>query len=150
MYFFLNRWRTISAIVFTKNVNKNRSTAETNKTLYKVPWYGASGISTAMFADRVLNPLKGLKLRIGVLPVAIKTIIVSPTALPKPIIIAENIPGLAVGKTTRIEVCHLVAPRASEAEVRCCGTLDNASSQIVKMIGMTANPIAKPTTILFR
>ena len=43
---------------------------------------------------------------IGVLPVAISTIMVSPTARPKPIMIAEKMPGLAVGSTTRIAVCQ--------------------------------------------
>ena len=55
----------------------------------------------------------------GVLPVAISTIIVSPTARPNPIIMAENSPGLAVGRTTRIAVCQRVAPRAREPEIRC-------------------------------
>ena len=49
---------------------------------------------------------------IGVLPVAISTIIVSPTARPMPIIRAEKIPGLAVGITTPTSVCQEVAPRA--------------------------------------
>jgi hypothetical protein len=35
---------------------------------------------------------------IGVLPVAMSTIMVSPTARPKPIMIAEKMPGLAVGR----------------------------------------------------
>ncbi len=43
---------------------------------------------------------------IGVLPVAISTIIVSPTARPRPIISAEKIPGLAVRITTRVRVCQ--------------------------------------------
>ena len=43
-------------------------------------------------------------------------------------------------------VCQGDAPRASDAAFRCCGTLESASSEIVKMIGMTANPIAKAMT----
>ena len=62
---------------------------------------GASGISTAMLADSVLMPSSGLQSISGVLPVAISTIIVSPTARPKPIITAAKIPGLAEGSTTR-------------------------------------------------
>ncbi len=84
------------------------------------------------------------------LPVAIRTIIVSPTARPKPTIRAEKIPAEAVGRMTRVAVCHGEAPRASEAAFRCCGTLERASSEIVKMIGMTANPIAKAMTREFR
>ena len=34
--------------------------------------------------------------------------------------------------------------------MRCCGTLEKASSEIVKMIGITAKPIAMPTTMLLR
>ncbi len=71
---------------------------------------------------------------------------VSPTARPKPIMTAEKMPGLAVGSTTRVAVCQRLAPRASEAAVRCCGTLEKVSSAIVKMIGMTAKPMARPTT----
>ncbi len=91
-------------------------------------------------------PLKMLKSRMGVLPVAISTIMVSPTARPRPIITAEKMPGLAVGSTTRVAVCQRLAPSAREAAVRCDGTLENESSAMVKMIGMTAKPSAKPTT----
>ena len=67
----------------------------------------------------------------GVLPVAMRTIMVSPTARPKPIMMAENTPGLAVGSTTRRAVCQRVAPSANEPEIRCWGTLEKASSQMV-------------------
>ncbi|MNC45290.1 hypothetical protein D3C75_942410 [compost metagenome] len=67
---------------------------------------------------------------IGVLPVAISTIIVSPTARPMPIISAEKMPGLAVRITTRVMVCHGVAPSAREPRVRLFGTLNTASSAI--------------------
>ena len=66
----------------------------------------------------------------GVLPVAISTIMVSPTARPMPIIRAEKIPGLAVRITTRVMVCHGVAPSASDPSVRPRGTLNTASSAI--------------------
>ena len=77
------------------------------------------------------------------------TIIVSPTARPKPIMIAEKIPGLAVGRMTRVTVCQRLAPRASDPARRFLGTLEKASSAMEKMIGITANPIASPTTIAF-
>ena len=47
-------------------------------------------------------------------------------------------------------VCQGDAPSASEAAFRCSGTLESASSEIVKMIGMTAKPIAKAMTRLLR
>ena len=52
------------------------------------------------------------------LPAAISTIIVSPTARPMPTMIAENMPLIAVGTTTRIAVCHGVAPQARLAARR--------------------------------
>jgi DNA-binding transcriptional regulator YdaS (Cro superfamily) len=51
---------------------------------------------------------------IGVFPAAIKTIIVSPTALPRPIMTAEKIPPVAAGMITRTVVCQGVAPVLSE------------------------------------
>jgi hypothetical protein len=107
---------------------------------------GASGSSTAMFADRVRIPEKILKSIIGVFPVAMSTIMVSPTARPKPIIKAEKIPAEAVGSTTRMAVCQRLAPRAREPDFRSGGTLDRASSVMVKTIGITAKPIMNPTT----
>ena len=103
-----------------------------------------------MLADSVRKPLNGFQLMIGVLPVAISTIMVSPTARPKPIMIAEKMPGLAVGSTTRVTVCQRLAPSASEPETRLRGTLEKASSEIAKMIGITAKPIARPTTTALR
>ena len=99
-----------------------------------------------MLAESARNPLKMLQSMTGVLPVAMRTIIVSPTARPNPIMIAEKIPGLAVGSTIRTAVCQRVAPTASEPARRCPGTFASESSAIVKMIGITANPIAIPTT----
>src|SRR3569623_1274390 len=55
-------------------------------------------------------------------------------------------PGLEVSSTTRIMVCHGVAPRASEPWVKCLGTPKMASSAIEKILAMTANPMARPTT----
>ena len=51
----------------------------------------------------------------GAHPVAINTVIVSPIARPIPNIQAAIIPERAAGIFTRITVCHLVAPKASEA-----------------------------------
>ena len=55
-------------------------------------------------------------------------------------------PAEAVGRITRTAVCHGEAPRASDAAFRCSGTLESASSEIVKMIGITAKPIANAMT----
>jgi hypothetical protein len=90
-----------------------------NSILYKLPPTGASGISTAMLAANVLNPLNISQSIIAVFPVAIKTIIVSPIALPIPIITPLNIPGLALGNTTFKAVCHFDAPRAKEPDTKC-------------------------------
>ena len=86
----------------------------------------------------------------GVFPVAISTIIVSPTARPRPSMIAAKIPPDAAGNTTRRTVCQRDAPKASDADDKESGTLEMASSETVKMIGITANPRAKPTTRLLR
>ncbi len=85
----------------------------------------------------------------GVFPVAITTIMVSPTARPRPIITAEKIPANAVGTMTRSAVCQRLAPKAREPETSVLGTFERASSEIVKMIGITANPIMNPTTSEF-
>ena len=87
---------------------------------------------------------------IAVLPVAISTIIVSPTARPKPIMVPAKIPGEADGRMIRQTVCQRLAPIASEAALRLFGTLERESSAMVKMIGMTANPMAKAMMIQFR
>ncbi|MNV55739.1 hypothetical protein D3C71_1479810 [compost metagenome] len=99
-----------------------------------------------MFAARVRSPWNMEKSMMGVLPVAISTIMVSPTARPRPIITAEKMPGLAVRITTRLRVCQGVAPSARDPWVRCLGTEKTASSAMEKMVGMTAKPMAIPTT----
>ena len=53
-------------------------------------------------------------------------------------------PGRAMGNTTLIAVCQGVAPKASEPARRWLGTLESASSQMVKTSGTTAKPMAKP------
>src|SRR5690606_9753992 len=62
------RCRTSSANVLTTKVRTNRISAARKSVRYRVPPCGASGISTAMLADRVRKPLNGLQSRIGVLP----------------------------------------------------------------------------------
>ncbi len=84
---------------------------------------------------------------IGVLPVAISTIMVSPTARPMPIISAEKMPGLAVRITTRVMVCHGVAPRASEPRVRCLRHAENGVfGDGEDIAGSPRNPWPGPTT----
>ena len=72
------------------------------------------------------------------------------TSRPKPIMIAEKIPGLAVNNTTLVMVCQGVAPSANEPTVKCLGTLKMASSAMEKIVGITAKPIAIPTTSALR
>ena len=69
------------------------------------------------------------------MPVAIRTVIVSPTALPIPSITAAIIPEEAAGITTFHIVCHLVAPRAREAILYSLGTEVIASSEIEIIVG---------------
>ena len=67
----------------------------------------ASGSSTAMFAARVRIPEKIFQSMTGVFPVAMTTIMVSPTARPSPIISAEKMPALATGRP-RASLARLV------------------------------------------
>ena len=60
----------------------------------------------AIAAESVWNPLKRFQPIRGVLPAAISTIIVSPTARPSPIITAEKSPLAAAGTMTRMAVCQ--------------------------------------------
>ena len=57
-----------SRYIRNKVIRKSR-TADRNRTRYCVPSNAASGISTAIFADRVRIPLKGLGSMMGVFPV---------------------------------------------------------------------------------
>ena len=86
-----------------------------------------------------------LKSMIGVLPVAISTIIVSPTARPRPIMIAEKLrlKQLAGPRVRPFASDSLPGP-GNRLEFRRYA--DRASSVIVKTMGMTAKPIIKPTT----
>src|SRR5437773_669066 len=145
-YFRRSRRRTTSAVVLSTKVRQKRRNAARKRTRKSVPPSGASGSSTAMLAERARKPLNMFQSITGVLPVAISTIIVSPTARPRPIMIAEKMLGLAVGSTMRTGVCQRLAPSASDPARRCWGTLASASSAIVKMSGTTAKPMATPTT----
>ena len=51
---------------------------------------------------------------------------------------------------TRQSVCQRLAPRAIEAAVMLCGTLESESSASEKMMGITANPRPKAMMTLFR
>ena len=62
----------------------------------------------------------------------------------------ESIEGHLAREEDTGRFCHRDAPRAREPETRLRGTFEKASSAIAKMIGMTANPIAKPTTTALR
>ena len=99
-----------------------------------------------MFADSARKPLKMLQSMIGVLPVAMSTIMVSPTARPNPIMMAEKMPGLRRGQHDAQRRLPARCPEGQGPRARCWGTLASESSAIVKMIGITANPMATPTT----
>src|SRR5690606_9495128 len=145
-YLLLSRRRTSSAKVLTTNVMTTSNRAERKSTRYKVPPTGASGISTATLAASARNPVKMPKSITGVFPVAMSTIMVSPTARPNPMMAAEKMAGPATGSTIRRIVSQWVAPRASEPDTKCRGTLLSDSSEMLKMMGMTAKPMAKATT----
>ena len=84
-----------------------------------------------MLAERVRKPLNTFHSITGVLPAAMSTTMVSPTARPSPIMRAEKSPLMAVGRITETAVCHRVAPTAREAARRCSGTAARASSERV-------------------
>ncbi len=86
---------------------------------------------------------------IEALPLAISTIIVSPIARPNPSTQAANTPGNAAGNTTCHATCHGAAPRARAACENGRGTLVNASSEMVKITGITVRPRANPATQAF-
>jgi hypothetical protein len=103
-----------------------------------------------MFAASVRMPSKRLKFTTGLLPEAISTIMVSPTARPKPIITAEKMPGTG-GEQHHAH--HRLPRRGAERERalrEVAGTLNTASSAIEKIVGITAKPIARPTISALR
>ena len=72
----------------------------------------------------------------GRLPMTIVTAIVSPTARPKPSMIAPAMPGAPPASTTRV-VSQRVAPKASAAS-RCeTGTAASTSRMTAETIGVT-------------
>ena len=78
------------------------------------------------------------------------TIMVSPMTLPKPMMTAANMPGLAEGMMMRQTVCQRLAPSAKEPARRYLGKFDMASSAIVKMIGIAAKPRPIAMTMALR
>ncbi len=77
---------------------------------------------------------------------------VSPTALPIAKIRPVIIPGIAAGTTTRVTVCHLVAPSAKLDSLKDSGTDLMASSEARIIVGRIMKvtvsvPESKPTPI---
>src|SRR5919202_1226281 len=79
----------------------------------------------------------------GRLPMTIVTAIVSPTARPKPSMIAPAMPGAPLASTIRV-VSHFVAPKASAAS-RCeTGTAASTSRTTAVIIGVTMMASMQP------
>ncbi len=72
---------------------------------------------------------------IAAFPVTMSTAMVSPRALPVPRMMAAVIPEKAEGITTRLMVCHRVAPMARLPSRNSCGTALMASSETEVMVG---------------
>ena len=68
-----------------------------------------------MVADSVRTESARVADMIAALPEAISTIIVSPTARPRPSATPAAMPGLAAGRTTFRIVCQRAAPSATDA-----------------------------------
>src|SRR5690554_3505273 len=68
-------------------------------------------------------------------PVTIKTVIVSPIALPNPKIQAAIIPEPAAGNTTFNMLTHLFPPKAYDASLNDWGTDRKASSETLTIVG---------------
>ena len=64
-----------------------------------------------------------------------RMITVSPTAREAPSTSAATTPESAAGKTTRIDVCTLLAPRPAAPSRSDCGTADIASSTTDAIVG---------------
>src|SRR5690606_14588652 len=125
------RMRTTSAMVLITNAIRNSSRPPMNSVRYSVPPWGASGISIAMAALRLRKPFSGCRSMTGVPPAAITTIMVSPSARPRPMTMPEKMPLAAAGSTTRMVVCQREAPQARLAARSWLGTLVSASSAMV-------------------
>src|SRR6266487_150327 len=87
--------------------------------------------------------------RTAAFPDAIRTIIVSPMARPNPSTQAASTPGDAPGSTTRQAVCQREAPMATDPSRNLCGTDENASSETVYTIGITARLRPIPAVVAF-
>src|SRR6266403_927687 len=72
----------------------------------------------------------------GRLPITIVTAIVSPSARPKPKMIAPTMPARALRSTPMRIISQRVAPNASAASRWCCGMTVSTSRVIDEMIGM--------------
>ena len=68
-------------------------------------------------------------------PATISTTIVSPKARLMPSMTAVPTPESAYGKVTSFRVSQGVAPKASEASFKACGTACRASSEIEQIVG---------------
>ena len=83
------------------------------------------------------------------LPLAIATIIVSPSAREIPSTKEAMMPDNAAGTTTFRAVSNLVEPSAAEPSRMACGTERIASSESEAIIGMIMTPITKPGLNIF-
>src|SRR5215216_6278124 len=86
--------------------------------------------------------VKKSRVILGLLPAAMVTAMVSPTAREKARITEAAIPDRAAGTTTRRLTCRLVEPRPKAASRRDAGTDRMASSLIEAMIGRIISPTA--------
>jgi hypothetical protein len=124
---------------FIKKVIKNNTRPIANKDEKCKPPFTVSPISAAIVAVMVLTGCSQEKTILGEFPVIIRTVIVSPTILPKPSMIDATIPELAAGITTLYVVSHFVAPSAREAWRYFVGTAFIASSEIEIIVGRLIN-----------
>ena len=92
----------------------------------------------------VVMSSSGLAVRLGRMPAAITTIMVSPSARETASSEAEMIPGSAAGMTTSRIVSPLVMPSASEPWRMLSGTEVITSSESDEMNGMIMMPMTMP------
>ena len=89
-----------------------------------------------MFEVKLLN---GLNMDVGIwatFPATIITAILSPINLPIARMILVSIPGLAIGSSTFLIVCHFVAPNASDASLYDCPIASSESQLNVIIVGI--------------
>src|SRR5260221_4041882 len=75
---------------------------------------------------------------------------VSPTARPKPSMIAATMPDLEGGSTASLIISHRVAPTARAASRSSFGTVLKTSRQIAEMIGVIIKARMRPAVKKFR